>query len=344
MKRLLFGALLSIASHAADYRGVQFVGFSDFSQFKQDGQSLTSPPIETAINWNEVIPSWNFRGGGEITVEMRILHPDHTTRFYNLGNWTASTNRTSVKDQNDDDARVDTDTLVNKRRGGKLEARITFKDAKPEDLKYLAFAFSDNKAERKSLKPHRDFWGKILDVPTRSQLDYPEGAKNWCSPTSTSMILDFWSKQLHRDELNVGVRDAAKGIYDPAWPGTGNWPFNTAFAGSFPGMRGYITRLTDISELEEWIEAGVPIATSVSYNRLKGRGTAGSGHLIVCVGFDKLGDIVVNDPGTKLENVRRTFPRDLFKQAWADSGNTVYIIYPENHKIPAAKLGHWEAR
>ena len=77
-------------------------------------------------------------------------------------------------------------------------------------------------------------------------------------------------------------------------------------------MRGYISRLTDVSELEDWIEAGIPIATSVSYNRLKGKGIAGSGHLIVCVGFNENGDIVVNDPGTHLGNVRRTFSRDIY--------------------------------
>ena len=107
-------------------------------------------------------------------------------------------------------------------------------------------------------------------------------------------------------------------------------------------MRGYVTRLTDVSELEDWIKAGIPVATSVSYNRLKGRGTSGSGHLIVCVGFNETGDIVVNDPGTQLSNVRRTFSRDLFQQAWADSGNTVYIIYPESAKIPVDRFNHWQ--
>jgi hypothetical protein len=109
-------------------------------------------------------------------------------------------------------------------------------------------------------------------------------------------------------------------------------------------MRAYVSRLTDVSELEDWIEAGIPIATSVSYNRLKGKGTNGSGHLIVCVGFADNGDIMVNDPGTHLSNVRRTFSRALFREAWADSGNTVYIIYPENANIPPARFGHWEAK
>jgi hypothetical protein len=183
-----------------------------------------------------------------------------------------------------------------------------------------------------------------VDVGARSQLDYPEGAKIWCSPTSTSMILDYWSHKLNRPELSLTVPDVAKSVYDSVYKGTGNWPCNTAFAGSFDGMRAYVSRLTDVSELEDWIEAGIPIATSVSYNRLKGKGTAGSGHLIVCVGFAENGDIIVNDPGTHLSNVRRTFSREIFQEAWADSANTVYIIYPENATIPAARFGHWENR
>lgn len=337
MKRLFLLALLSLVCKAADFRGSQFFGFTSL---EPDG---TTPIIEPAINWTEVVPSWNLRGSGEATIELRIIHPDHTSKWYNLGNWSA-TKRESVKDQNDDDAKVDTDTLFAKKPGGKLEARVTLKNARPEDLKYFTLAFRDTNLKTEPLEPNRKAWGKVVDVHSRSQLDYPEGAKIWCSPTSTSMILDYWSQKLNRPELSMTVPEAAKCVHDTVYKGTGNWPFNTAFAGSFPGMRGYVSRLSDVSELEDWIEAGVPVATSVSYNRLKGRGAAGSGHLIVAVGFTETGDIIVNDPGTKLDNVRRTFSRDIFRQAWADSGNTVYIIYPENHKIPAAKFGHRESR
>lgn len=344
MKRLLILALalLPLFSSATDFRSAQFIGFSSFADFIKETNTLTSKIIEPAIAWDEMVASWNLRGKGEAQIEARLLYPDATTKWYNLGVWSMAARR-SVNGQDDSNAKVDTDTLYAKRPGAKIEVRVTFSGAATDDLKFLSLALRDSKVQPPALEPNRRAWGKTVDVATRSQLDFPEGAKIWCSPTSTSMLLDYWSHKLNRPELSMTVPDVAKAVYDSVYKGTGNWPCNTAFAGNFEGMRGYVTRLTDVSELEEWIEAGIPVATSVSYNRLKGRNTSGSGHLIVCVGFSENGDIVVNDPGTQLSNVRRTFARDIFRQAWADSGNTVYIVYPENATIPPARLGHWES-
>jgi hypothetical protein len=345
MRRLLCLAviLLPFVSPATDFRGAQFIGFSNFDNFAHEGQSLTSKAIQPAIAWDELVPSWNLCGQGEISVDIRIIQTNHTTKWYHLGVWSLAT-RHSVTNQDDVDARVETDTLRAKTPGGQIQVRVTLSDAKPEDLKFLSLALRDSRAHPEQLPPNRNAWGKIFDVGVRSQLDYVEGAKIWCSPTSSSMILDYWSHKLARPELSLAVPTVAKSLYDPVYDGTGNWPFNTAFAGSFPGMRAYVSRLTDVSELEDWTAAGFPIATSVSYNRLKGLNKSGSGHLIVCVGFADNGDIIVNDPGTQLSNVRRIFSRELFREAWADSGNTVYIIHPEGAAIPQARFGHWESR
>lgn len=343
MKRFLIFALalMPLFSRGTDFRGAQFIGISDFSDFRKDGDTLTSKRIEPAINWDQMVVSWNLRGKGEATFEARLVHPDKTSRWYQLGIWSSSARR-SVNEQNDSNAKVDTDTLIAKKPGAKVEARVTLNHARVEDLRFLSLALRDSTAKPEPLEPNRRAWGRVVEVEPRSQLDYPEGAKIWCSPTSTSMILDYWADKLKRDELSLSVPEVARAVYDSVYKGTGNWPCNTAFAGNFEGMRGYISRLSDVSELEDWIEAGIPVATSVSYNRLKGKGTSGSGHLIVCVGFTEKGDIVVNDPGTKLSNVRRTFSREIFREAWADSGNAVYTIYPENAAIPPARFGHWE--
>jgi len=132
-------------------------------------------------------------------------------------------------------------------------------------------------------------------------------------------------------------------VFDKNWPGTGNWPFNTAFAGSFPSMRAYVTRLSDLSELEDWIAKGIPVITSVSYNVLKGTDKRPSdGHLVVCVGFTKEGDPILNDPGVR-EHVRRVYSREKFARAWAHSQQTVYLLHPEDADIPADRFGHWFA-
>ena len=154
------------------------------------------------------------------------------------------------------------------------------------------------------------------------------------------MLLAYWSQRLKRPELDNDVPVVAAGVNDPKWEGTGNWVFNTAYAGSFKGMRAYTTRLTDVSELEDWIACGIPVGLSVCYNRLRGFGRVPSGHLIVCVGFTATGDVVVNDPGTR-RNVRKIFPRARLIDAWSYSQNTVYLIYPERTKLPKDRFGHW---
>ena len=345
MKRLLILllALMPQVARATDFRGSQFIGFSNFSSFKKETSVLTSPIIESAIAWDELVLSWNVRGTNQASFAVRLVYPDAATKWYEMGAWSTA-GRHSVNGQDDSNAKVETDTLHALRPGAKIEVRVTFESGLPDDLKFLSLALRDSKAVPPLLEPNRHAWGKVIEVGIRSQLDYPEGAKIWCSPTSSSMILDYWSHKLNRPEMEMTVPEVAHAVYDSVYKGTGNWPCNTALAGHFEGMRAYVSRLTDVSELEDWIAAGIPIATSVSYNRLNGKGTNGSGHLIVCVGFADNGDIIVNDPGTHLSNVRRNFSRDLFREAWADSGNTVYIVYPEAFVIPAACFGHWETK
>jgi uncharacterized protein YvpB len=181
--------------------------------------------------------------------------------------------------------------------------------------------------------------GLALPVPTRSQLDYAGGAA-WCSPTSLSMVLSYWAARLNRPDLDRDVPEVAAGVDDPGWPGTGNWSFNTAYAGSFPGMRGYVTRLGHVGELESWTTAGVPVVASVAYSLLKGEPNQSDGHLVVVVGFDPEGAVILNDPGTR-HSVRKTVPRDKFATAWSHSRNTVYIVHPVDHPIPASPDGHW---
>jgi hypothetical protein len=108
-------------------------------------------------------------------------------------------------------------------------------------------------------------------------------------------------------------------------------------------MRGYASRLSDVSELEDWIAAGLPVGLSVCYNRLRGRMGPASGHLVVCVGFTETGDVIINDPGTS-KNVRKTFPRQNLISAWAYSKNAVYLIYPEATKVPQDRFRHWASR
>jgi hypothetical protein len=152
------------------------------------------------------------------------------------------------------------------------------------------------------------------------------------------MILGYWSRQLNREELDVPVPDAARAVYDTAYRGTGNWAFNMAYAGSFPGLRAYATRFDDLRQVENCIAAGIPVALSVSFDLLNGKiADQNNGHLIVVVGFTARGDVVVNDPwpNPKKENrVRKIFPRERVVAAWQRSKQTVYVVAPEGARVP----------
>ena len=95
------------------------------------------------------------------------------------------------------------------------------------------------------------------------------------------------------------------------WGGTGNWVFNTAYAGSFKGMRAYTTRLSDVAELEDWIARGIPVGLSLCYNRLRGKSREPSGHLVVCVGFTENGDADRQRPGHE-QKCAEDFPARKF--------------------------------
>ena len=333
-----------------------FVGLADFSKFTRsqttNGETiLLSPEIKSPMLWNELIVSWNAAApaGTFLKIEACAISPNHTTTFYTLGDWSPDNKifpRTSVHGQNDGDGTVATDTLILKQLADAAQIRVTFGGtggASPK-LKFLGVSFSNTKVSPATRPPNRAAWGKIISTPERSQHGYPD-EKGWCSPTSLSMALARWAEILNRPEMNLTVPEVAAKVYDDGFAGTGNWPFNTAFAGSFNGMRSYVTRFDDLSEAEDWVAAGIPVILSARWDwLLPGRPLDDNGHLIVCIGFTENGDVVINDPATRLEkgeSVRHIYRRADVVHSWTKSHNTVYLVYPENEKIPENLYGHW---
>jgi hypothetical protein len=350
----LVNCAMHVHSKSFDPRGIQFIGFKTFASFKkspgeQPGEVvLTSKPIHARIAWDELIVSWNavMPAGTWLKIEARAIQPDHTTKWYVLGLWSGDPERyprESVRQQRDEDGDVKTDTLVLKQPADRVQVRLTLGGEGREELKlkFLSLALLDNQFTPKPLTPNRTAWGRTIDVPERSQMAYENGGV-LCSPATVSMLLAHWARELNRPSLDRDVPEVVKGVYDPKWEGTGNWVFNTAYAGSLPGMRAYTARLSDVAELEAWIAQGIPVGLSLCYNRLRGKGCEPSGHLVVCVGFTEAGDVVVNDPGTS-KHVRKTFPRANLIDAWAHSKNAAYFIYPEKAAVPRDRFGHWDS-
>lgn len=336
--------------HFSAFKGLD--QFSDFaSSTNADGRTvLLSSEIQAGMPWNELIVSWNAEapGGTFLKIEASALSPGHNTKFYTMGLWSPDNNifpRTSVPDQEDADGKVNTDTLALSGFADAAQVRVTLggtNDARPT-LKFLGLSFCNTTVKPPVHPADHAAWGKIIPTPEHSQNAYT-GGDGWCSPTSLSMVLDRWAKVLHRPDLNLDVPAVAAGVYDDDYEGTGNWPFNTAFAGSFPGMRAYITRFDDISELEQWVHDDIPVIISAPWAMLlPGRPPTGNGHLTVCIGFTKDGDVVINDPGTNPQkSVRHIYKRADVIKAWATSHNTVYLVYPTDARLPKNRFGQWQ--
>ncbi|MBI3418089.1 MAG: C39 family peptidase [Verrucomicrobia bacterium] len=330
---------------------LSLTNFSDFTKVASAASNevvLTSPVIRAPAAWDELVLSWNASAppGTWLHFEARGVGAQHATRFYSLGIWTeddTKATRESVNGQRDDDGDVKTDTLVLKHARDQVQLQVTFhrvdEHTEPH-LKFLGLSLLDSRTNAAPREPLREAWGKTIEVPQRSQVPFGE-RQGWCSPTATSMVLAHWAGVLKRPELEMPVPEVARGVFDKNWPGTGNWPFNTAFAGKFPGLRAYAVRLNNVTDLEHLVVAGIAPVVSISYNALKGKPEAGgSGHLIVCVGFTSDGAVVVNDPWARLdrgETVRKIFPRENLIAAWRASHNTAYLIYPEEMQ-PLVKI------
>lgn len=316
------------------------------------GYTLRTPILWPGFQWSQCVASWNFdeEPWARSNATIKLLLGTRESKEFSLGSWSLRDVgfRGSVKNQKDLDGNVLTDTFVTTRPGGEATVSVTTdisgpnRAIRPPSFRLFSINFLDTLHEVENLESDRSVWGKRpLDVPEKCQMDYENGDV-LCSPTSLSMILSYWAAKLERPQLDRDVPDVSAAVFDKNWPGTGNWAFNVAYAGSLPGLRAYVDRMEGVGEIEQWIALGVPLACSVSYDLLKGKGKKGvdDGHLIVVTGFSSSGDVIVNDPGRSA--VHQTYSRDHFRSAWKTSGRTAYVVIPRGWSKPHSDRVLWQ--
>ena len=348
--RWILGLLVAGMTGPQGIAESQLVLFKNFQSFEKRTNSVSgtqdwfSPIIQARAPWEEAVVSWNLRGEGAVEVRATAAWVGHNSAEYIMGRWSNSGGvRESVDHQNDGDGKVLTDTLVAKRPAEGLRLHLILspgKSAWPQ-LSLLGVSFWNHT----NVNGMAQFSGPAaaVSVPIRSQALWPEGVQNWCSPTTTTMLLAYWGGELGRTNLVFDVPEVARQVNDPHWGGTGNWPFNMAFAGMQAGMRACVARLSGLDALASLARAGIPVGISVSYAELQGNPEPkkGDGHLIVFRGFDESGHVLVNDPGVRLERVSRAFPVADFLRAWDNSSRTVYLVWPESKVLPDGVGAEW---
>ncbi|WP_164000724.1 peptidase C39 family protein [Pyxidicoccus caerfyrddinensis] len=309
----------------------------------------TSPIISSAFGFREAIASWEATTPTGTWVEtlIRVQVSGAWTKWFSLGVWASDASpvrRHSVDSQADTVARVAIDTLLvtSKKAAAsawQVKTRLFSVDgvATPT-LHASALTTSTSPESRPTVPPGNPArWNQVLAVPQCSQMVYPDGGEVWCSPTSTAMVLKYWTGDTSGCE--PAVRATVSGVYDWYYGGHGNWPFNTAYAAR-QGFQAHVARFTSFAQLEPWLSAGVPAILSVAWGKGELTGApipSTAGHLIVLAGFDAAGNAVVNDPaGASDSAVRRTYLRSELEPLWLSrSGGTAYLIYPRGWTVPA---------
>lgn len=299
--------------------------------------TLTGKPV-TVPAFDELVPSWNAHTGtsGSVSVEVRArvggAADGQWSRWFTFGTWSAAEGRASMDGQKDASGQVLTDTLRLTGKASAYQYRVTLRGVGTR-VSLLGFNTSDRARRTSGLGApgHRAAWGKVVGVPQRSQMIYPGGGEVWCSPTSVSMILAYYG-------VNVPVPQAARGMNDRVYGGTGNWPFNTAYAAE-QGLRAFVTRLPNLAAAEVYTAAGFPLAVSLGWKKGELPGAPldwSDGHLMVLAGFDARGNPMLNDPAApNNDTVRRTYPRAAFEKLWlTHSGGLTYVIAPQGAELP----------
>jgi Peptidase_C39 like family len=341
-----------------------------------DYGTWTSPAYSPGFGLTELVSSWTAStpSGTWIQVEMSGMTTAGTqTKWYVMGRWTSQMpsettgdiHRTSVGGQGDADGVIAIDTFLAAKQVAltSYQLRVTLyrkhgTTAAPtlRSVGAIASALPDDKTVPAG--PFGGAEGMNLDVPQYSQEvhrgEFPEfdnGGEAWCSPTSTEMIVEYWN-EAPSDLSGIPYADptvdyAAMHTFDWHYNGAGNWPFNIGYAGSF-GLEGEVVQLRSLTEAEQFIKAGIPLVASVAFkkNQLDGAGFSTNGHLLVIRGFTADGDVIANDPASRLIQddaaVENVYDRQQFADAWLPSsvsGGVAYVIHPAGTALPAHTAG-----
>ena len=288
---------------------------------------------------DKMVVSWNIRGaGGKVELALRAKVGGAWTAWGVMGVWTGGQGSGCLKGQDTAVYDVDCDTFEVK--GGKTADRIQMRatvdlvgSAESPRITLLTATFwKKGKSFPLSLKKS-PAWGKTVDVKPRSQMVEDKSIRGEiCSATSTAQVLAYWGIDFPTRKVCDGVIDRGHGIW-------GNWPCNTAFAGSADPSKlreAYIVHFYGgFADVEAEIAAGRPVIVGHCWGPKDLDGAPipkSDGHLIVIVGFTKDGDVVVNDPAAnpeKGQEVRRVYKRAQLHHTWQEMASGIaYILLP----------------
>ncbi len=289
-------------------------------------EGARSEPVAAARPFRRMLVSWNVRTAGDVAFDalVRVEHEGRWSPWLFVGSW-GDTRIDARRERLTafDGGRIATDEFIGEHDFER--AQIRFETRPPRDVSGgVTFCFSSSATEREDEARARAASASVaLELPAFSQREQdPELAARICSPTSLAMVLGYHGVDASPSEVAARAYDALHDIY-------GNWPRSIQAAYSF-GVPGYLARFDSWRPVEAHLAAGRPVILSI---RVEAGGLVGApydatpGHLLVVVGFDGEGGVLVHDPAAEsAATVRRVYSRDELGRAWFGHGGTAYVI------------------
>ncbi|HHW79890.1 MAG TPA: hypothetical protein GX742_03690 [Acholeplasmataceae bacterium] len=294
---------------------------------KDISATYESTPIEFN-EFEELVLTWNAttNDGTATTFRLAIGDGNNFSIDFIMGYY-QNNNLRSIGSQSDNFASVSIDTLINK----------DTTNNKYVIIKFVVIASENNVTEIKNISvtskqvntsiviDYSLLFDKTIAVPPKQQLAIPAIGNLICSPTSLSMVIDYYGYETDVVTVANAVSDkGARGIF-------GNWTLNASYAGSFDNITSRVEYINEFSQLVDYIKNDIPVILSIrttSKEQLEGTIMAyASGHLLVLSGFkerDGKWYAVVNDPAEHVdENVIREYPIEQLMNVWR---NYTYIL------------------
>jgi hypothetical protein len=185
-------------------------------------------------------------------------------------------------------------------------------------------------------------FARDLPVPFRGQGDFKNPRSLWgliCSPTSTSMVLEYHGAKF-------GTVENCDRIYDPQYDMFGNWGRAISRAGEV-GLDAWLARFRNWDHVKQEIADGNPVIASIRFRKGQVQGflyESTGGHLLVVRGFTADGGVIVNDPARRDTGGGAIYPASEFAKAWFDNGGVGYVIKKPAKPVPAALVRATEPR
>lgn len=296
-----------------------------------EGQATyQSVAIESEL-FLELVLSWNVRNLNDsmLIFSLSIGNTEGFGDFHLMGSFLDEKSR-SLSSEENEYSKVSIDTLINKNseENNLIKLKIAFSPSNNDDLALENISVTSKLVNGELNFDESLLSNKLIDVPAIQQLSVPLIGNIICSPTSLSMIANFYGYQFSQEEMSKKVYDNGARIY-------GNWTLNVSYVGSLDGLYGRVEYLSDFNEVINYINKDIPLVLSItttSKEQLEGTIMAyAGGHLLVLVGFEEIDGTwygIVNDPAEyENEKVQRKYKLDQIINVWR--GYT-YVISDEN--------------